>query len=180
VNLNVNGAPRNVSLSTSVTGQPQAQLAMFIYPRRSGGTPDSVIIGPVYAITEYKVSAQNDFSRMDTTTAISNTTYQVSSLDTWYLSSPLSSLIAVNGNIKAYTLRPAQTGSGQGFVVRVGTAANYHYARVVVLSNAGNIIQGAFPNRYVELEVSYQTEANVPYAKAGRPAPEGIPATLGH
>jgi hypothetical protein len=179
LNLFVNSAPRMVSLLPTATGA-KAQLAMFIYPRTSGGTPDSIIVGPVYALTEYRVSAGNDFSRMDTNVFISGTTYQASSLDTWYLSQPLNQLIDPTSNVKAYKFTPATT-TGQGFIVRTGTAGNYNYARVVIKALGNSLVQGSYPNRYVELEVSYQTVANLPYAKPGmRPAPIGVSATLGH
>jgi hypothetical protein len=180
VNLNVNGAPRLVSLRATATDQAKAQLAMYIYPRTGGGTPDSVIIGPVYALTEYRISGGNIISRMDTSVYISGSTYQVSSLNTWYLSSNLESLIDQASNVKAYTFKQTNI-SGQGFIVRTGSPGAYNYARVVVKAIGGSILQGAFPNRYVELEVSYQTQANVPYAKPGmRPAPVGVYATAGH
>lgn len=180
VNLSVSGQPLLVSLNPNTTGQAgKAQLGMFIAPR-TGGTPTNIIIGPVYAIPEYKLSAQLDPDRIDTSVYISGTTYQIASLDTWYLSAPLSTMIDPVSNVKAYEFASPTVTSNQGFVVRTGTsAANYHYARVMIKNLSGSIISGTFPNRYVELEISYQSGINLPYAKPGmRPAQEGVRATI--
>lgn len=182
VNLNVDGTPQLVSLAASATG-PKAQLAMYVYQRTGQSTPDSIIVGPVYALTEYRISAGNDFSRMDTAVYISGSTTQVASLNDWYLSAPLNTMIQANSNVMAYAFKPAggAIAGGQGFVVRTGTPNNYHYARVVIKSIGGAMLAGASPNRYIELEVSYQDAANLPYAKPGqRPLPVGVYATAGH
>ncbi len=42
---------------------------------------------------------------------------------------------------------------------------NWHYAKVMVKKVNGEWLQGTAPNRYVEVEISYQTKSNVPYAK---------------
>lgn len=178
VNLSVNGQPQLVSLATSATGA-KAQLAMFVYQRAGQANPDSIIVGPVYALPEYKISAGGDFSRMDTAVYISATTTQVASLNDWYLSAPLSGMIAANSNVMAYVFKPATAGGtitgGQGFIVRTGTPANYNYARVVIESSGSGMLGGTSPNRYIEIEVSYQDVANIPYAKPGqRPLPIGV------
>ena len=177
VNLSGGLGPTNVSLVASTPGI--AQLAMYLTPDNSGVTPTKIVIGPVYAITEYKVAAASDPNKVDQEVYISGqTTKDLTSLDTWYLSANLESLIDQESNVKAYEFgSPTQTGNG--FIVRTGTAANYHYARVLIKSVGGSILQGAYPNRYVELEVSYQRNAGVPYAKGtvGRP---GVRATAGH
>lgn len=177
VNLSAGAGPTNVSLKANTPGV--AQLAMYVDPKE-GGNPNKIVVGPVYAITEYKVSAASDPNKVDQNVFISaTTTKDLTSLDTWYMSTNLEAQIDPGSNIKAYEfLSPVQTGNG--FVVRTGTAGNYHYARVLIKSDAtGKILQGGFPDRYVELEVSYQRNAGVPYAKGvvGRP---GVPATAGH
>lgn len=181
LNLSVNGKPTRVTLNRNATGQPLAQLAMYIGPR-SLGRIDSVIIGPVYAIPEYKISAAGDFSRMDTNVFISAQTQLTPSLDEWYLSAPLNTMIAAASNVMAYTFIPATTGGnppgGHGFIVRTGTnAANYHYARVLIrpIGPGGVLVGGSHPNRYVELEISYQNAAGIPYAK-GTPNKPGVTA----
>lgn len=57
------------------------------------------------------------------------------------------------------------TGSSFAFVAR--TAAG-NYAKVLVKSNGGKLLQGTSPDRYVDLEISYQTGANIPYAITAR------------
>ena len=43
---------------------------------------------------------------------------------------------------------------------------DWHYAKVMIKKDInGEWLQGNAPNRYVEVEISYQTKANVPYAK---------------
>ena len=67
---------------------------------------------------------------------------------------------------------PTATGNTKGvtFFARTGTNTNnYHYAKIVVLKNApgGGYLHDNTPtgNTYVEVLVSYQTAAGVPYAK---------------
>jgi len=42
---------------------------------------------------------------------------------------------------------------------------DWHYAKVMIKKVNGEWLQGNSPNRYVEVKISYQTKANVPYAK---------------
>lgn len=43
---------------------------------------------------------------------------------------------------------------------------DFNYAKVLIKKQAGNTwLAGTSPNRYIEVEVSYQEKANVPYAK---------------
>jgi hypothetical protein len=44
---------------------------------------------------------------------------------------------------------------------------DWHYAKVSIKknTNTGGWLFGTAPNRYVEVEISYQTKAEVPYAK---------------
>jgi hypothetical protein len=180
LNLSTNGQVLLTTLNPNAPAPAgKAQIGMFINPR-TGGTPTKIIIGPVYAIPEYKLSAGLDINRIDTSVYISGTTYQITSLDTWYLSAPLNTMIDAVSNVKAYEFTSAAISSNQGFVVRTGTSAsNYHYARVMIKSIGGQIISGAYPNRYIELEISYQNGVNLPYAKPGmRPAAEGVRATI--
>ncbi|HVK37592.1 MAG TPA: fibronectin type III domain-containing protein [Candidatus Kapabacteria bacterium] len=180
LNLSLNGSPLLTTLNPNAPAPAaKAQIGMFIDPR-TGGNPTKIVIGPVYAIPEYKLSAGLDINRIDTSVYISGTTYQITSLDTWYLSAPLSTLIDPVSNVKAYEFTSASVASNQGFVVRTGSsAATYHYARVMVKSMSGSILGGTFPNRYIELEISYQEGVNLPYAKPGmRPAAEGVRATV--
>lgn len=61
------------------------------------------------------------------------------------------------------------TGYTKSFVVicrRIDPITNeYNYAKVLVKADAGSFLKGEDGDRYVELEVSYQKETNLPYAK---------------
>lgn len=65
------------------------------------------------------------------------------------------------------------TPANRGFVMAVRTQDG-NFAKVFVKAVNGVILQGTAPNRYVEVEISYQPVANVPYAvnfnKAGESA----------
>jgi hypothetical protein len=54
--------------------------------------------------------------------------------------------------------------AGQPFAFVVKTADG-HFAKVRVRANGGQLLQGTADNRYVDLEISYQSGANIPYAK---------------
>ncbi|MCS6808961.1 MAG: fibronectin type III domain-containing protein [Bacteroidota bacterium] len=51
----------------------------------------------------------------------------------------------------------------RGFVLAIQTRAG-NFAKIFVKSASGVILQGTSPNRYIEVEVSYQPTPNVPYA----------------
>lgn len=52
------------------------------------------------------------------------------------------------------------------FIVRtMGQDGKYNYAKVMVLLGEAGFLQGDTPNRYLELVISYQKTAGVPYAK---------------
>lgn len=56
--------------------------------------------------------------------------------------------------------------SGAIFLVRVAeTPGNWNYAKVMVKNTGSQWLQGTAPDRYIEVEISYQSKANVPYAK---------------
>lgn len=172
------GGPEQVSM---VVGRPGvAQLAVYIYDAPGTSNIDSIIVGPAYALIEYRAAHQLSSGKIDTSVYISSGTYNVASLDSWYLSQPLNQLIGANTNVSAYKFTSNST-AGQGFIVRTGTPGNYHYARVVIKSVGGVMVTGPKPNRYIEMEISYQTGADVPFAKAGMPAATiGVMATPGH
>lgn len=52
----------------------------------------------------------------------------------------------------------------KGFVIAVKTEDN-HFAKVFVKAVDGKILQGTANNRYIEVDISYQKTANIPYAK---------------
>ena len=109
---------------------------------------------------------------LDSIAAISDVAFAVESLDKWFLSGPIDRLINNDGNVKAFNRIPAVPGNsaGVGFLLRVGfgtDVAPYHYARVFVKNIDGRLLQGTAPDRYVELEISYQVAASLPFAKGG-------------
>jgi hypothetical protein len=158
------GGPRNITVSV---GSTNVQLAMY-----AGSSTTNFIIGPAYAMTEY--SNANAF---DQNVYISDSTYLATSLNTWFSAKKVGDYISANGNVRAFTLPATVTDTrGHGFYVRTGTAGNYRFARVFIKNVGGKLLQGNPPNRYVEVEISYQTTPNVEYAKrVGMvPSPAGI------
>jgi hypothetical protein len=56
---------------------------------------------------------------------------------------------------------------GVGFVCRYKEDDDTrYYAKVVVKSDGTSIVRGSGSNAFIEVEVSYQKEKNVPYAKS--------------
>lgn len=153
------GGPKTVGVGSSNPNPGDVQLAIFT----SSQEPNSFEMGPAYAFTEYKNA--DDF---DPNTFVSEYSYLAESLGSWYLpeGTSVDRIIPLNGNIRAFTFQVVQSGtSGQGFYVRTGTPGNYHYARVFIRNSGGRLLQGTAPNRYVELEISYQLTPNLPFAK---------------
>ncbi|HVK37517.1 MAG TPA: fibronectin type III domain-containing protein [Candidatus Kapabacteria bacterium] len=166
------GGPRTVSTSPGTPGR--GQLAVFIEPVAGGD--ERIILGPLWAITEYDVSAGRDLTKVDPEVYISSTTFEAFSLDEWYLAAPLDQLILPGGNSAAFIFASRGIGISQGFVVRTGVAGSYHYVRVLAKMVAGSLLQGTSPDRFVELELSYQDVANIPFAKLAR-TPIGLAST---
>jgi len=52
------------------------------------------------------------------------------------------------------------------FLVRTdATSGDWNYAKVMVKKTGGNWLQGTAPDRYIEVEISFQKIINVPYAR---------------
>ncbi len=51
------------------------------------------------------------------------------------------------------------------FYARKVVGSDYYYAKVLVKKGTNGFLQGSGNNRYIELQVSYQTAKNLPYAK---------------
>jgi hypothetical protein len=157
--LNAAGAPSPNSL----------QLALFV----SGPNPSTFEIGPAYAFPSF-----DGVFGLDTGVFIPDQAYIVGGLDSWFVDGPLEGMFGPNGNISEFVLPTTSgDGTGFGFVVRTGSPGSYHYARIFIVNVSGELLQGASPNRFINLEVSYQLMPNVPYAKAGMAGPR--PATIG-
>ncbi len=155
--------PKNVSVLT-YTPLGDVQLAFYI------NEDNTFNIGPAYSMTEFQNAAN-----FDQNVFISDEIVAVPSLEGWYMGESLDNFISSDGNLKVFeNIAGSRTdGNGLGFVVRTGTAGNYHYARIfVVAGGQGNIVRGQAPDRFVQLLISYQTTPNLPYAKAAGSAPE--------
>jgi len=165
------GGPANIS----VKANPASNVQLAIYT--NGPDPNTFSVGPAYAFTEYRQA-----DAFDQTVYISDSTYPAQSLNEWYGVNSIETKISSNGNVRAFELPVSQTGgAGQGFYVRTGTSGNYHYARIFIKNNGGKLLQGSAPSRYVEMEISYQQTANVPYAKPSmRYTPGNRASTTGH
>jgi len=66
---------------------------------------------------------------------------------------------------KAIDLKTTTNAQGAVFFARVGSGATANYAKVIVRKSGGNFLQGTAPNQFIEVVISYQTAAGVPYAK---------------
>ena len=156
------GGPRNRK-----TANPDGTIQLAMVVTTVNGV-DSVIVGPAFSFPEYK-----NVDNFDANVHVSSSSYLANSLDEWYLNKPLDTYIrATDGNLSAFYF-PTSAAQGRGFIVRTGTSANYHYARVFVKSVGGKILQGTAPNRYVEVEMSYQTRPGVAFAKGRAESPKG-------
>ncbi|MDB5035758.1 MAG: 1,4-beta cellobiohydrolase [Chlorobi bacterium] len=160
------GGPATISTGNGAVGN--VQLAMYT----NGNLGNSFIIGASYSIVEYKNS-----DNFDRNTFISDSIYAASSLDAWLVSGPIDKRIPNDGNLRAFTI-PMASAPGRGFFVRTGTPGDYHFVRVFIRSGNGMLLQGNAPDRYVELELSYQSIANIPYARAF-PGWDSTPAVAG-
>lgn len=89
-------------------------------------------------------------------------------LSGWYRSASLEPLFSSAGGTKSFTFGDKlASNNGVGFAVRWGSAGAYRYARVYVVPNSsGQLIQSdGGGDRYIEVRISYQDAAGVPYAK---------------
>ncbi len=98
---------------------------------------------------------------------IRNVTKRATSLDEiWETSSLGNALDSSTFKEQLFDLGTfAASDGGLGFVVGILTATNtLNYAKVLVKSNGVNFVQGSGTGRYIDVEVSYQSAANTPYA----------------
>ena len=146
-----------------------------------GGTPSSTSDhGIIQLIADLNVGAATftigapeaftqftNHSSFRTDVQISDETYAITSLDTWYNDASLESLFTT-ANDGFFTLQDAQTaGQNVGFALRWGSPGQYRYARVMVVAAAsGNLIKtDSNGDPYVEVQFSYQDAPGVPYAR---------------
>src|SRR5207253_1962511 len=110
-----------------------AQLAIIV-------RTDSVDVGPAFAFVNL-LSLVTDSS-----VYISTRAFTAYSLDDWYYGGSIEEEIPTDGHLRYFRF-PIQLSQGEGFFVRTGTSGNYHYARVLVKSINGELVQGIAPNR---------------------------------
>ena len=167
----------------SVTGKGSGIVltSTGAYNALVGGTPSSTSDhGKIQLIADLNVGAATftigapeaftqfaNHSSFRTDVQISDETYAITSLDTWYNDASLESLFST-ANDGFFTLQDAQTaGQNVGFALRWGSPGQYRYARVMVVAAAGgNLIKtDSNGDPYVEVQFSYQDAPGVPYAK---------------
>ena len=156
------GGPR-IAAPGSGSSDPVGSVALAIVT--DGDVPPGFFeIGSAYAFPGFR-----DGNRWDSSVYISDTFYPVVSLADNYFSPTLESVITGTGNLAKFRL-PATSTTGKGFTffMRLGNdgiGSGRHYARVLVKADeAGRLLRGTAPNRYVELEISYQMIAGLPFA----------------
>jgi len=160
------GGPAVVSVSSSNPNLSSVQLAIY----KDVSNALQFEIGPAYA---YDTTIYRNANLFDHNTYISDSTFPAANLDSWYGTGSIAGRFTSTGNVSTFPLPDLQSTLGQGFYVRTGTAGNYHYARVFVKNNGGKLLQGTAPDRYIEIEISYQTGANLPFAKSNVGATPG-------
>lgn len=155
------GGPKTVSVKSSNPALGDVQLALYT----TASDPASFVFGPAAAISEFL-----NADLFDRNTYVSDSAYFIRSLDAWYLGGTFESRISAVGNVLSYTV-PVASKNSFGFYVRTGTSGNHHYARVAIRSVDSLLLQGTAPDRYVELEISYQTRNELPFAKPAAAGP---------
>lgn len=68
------------------------------------------------------------------------------------------------GGMKPDSARYIHIAEFSGSFVFFAKTIDGNFAKILVKSTNGKLLQGTAPNRYVELDISYQSAANVPYA----------------
>lgn len=98
---------------------------------------------------------------------LSTTYYEAASLNEVSDSKALSTNEFEDGSHLLTDLEASANGSNIVFIARTIEPGeiNYNYAKVLIKNVGGKFLQGSSPDRYIEVQVSYQKKANVPYAK---------------
>lgn len=152
-----NGAS-NVSVANS---RPDAELAMIHLIADVDDATDQIRIGSPSAFTDFTAVA-----KFRTDVQVSDAVFTTAGLDAWYRGQSLEGLFTGN-NVKFFTLQNQQTGGdGVAFAMRWGATGAQKYAKVFITPDAsGNLIQDEGGDKFVEINISYQDAAGVPYAK---------------
>ncbi|MES2765193.1 MAG: fibronectin type III domain-containing protein [Bacteroidota bacterium] len=156
------GSGLNFSSGSVLTVANGATWDLGLDTRTVGGAPSYDLGSP--SLTSYT------FPGAVKTTLISDKRYEgATSLDAVFDTEALGSSAAMAPTTARLINFTSVT---QGFVFFAKTAEG-NYAKVLVKAVGGKILQGTAPNRYVEMDVSYQSATNIPYASVrstGTPA----------
>lgn len=152
---------RNASANTSSPDRSEFQLLADIQDDGAGfviGAPKATEFEDFLAYGDFKADVQ-----------ASNTSFEIDDLDSWYRDASLADLFTGTGSANAFSFGDRlPSGKGVGFAIRWGSAGQYRYARVfVVPTTSGELIREDVVSNdpYVEVQISYQDAAGVPYAK---------------
>jgi hypothetical protein len=154
----ITGGPSTESMSAS---NPNIGDVQFAFNINGDGT---FSFGPSFG---YPTTIFQAADETDQNVFISDQAFTTTGLDAWYMNAPLTSLIT-NKQAPFTNLQEERTdGNGYAFAVRTGaSAANYRYARIFLKPGGnGKIVRGTAPNRFINLVISYQNFAGIPYAK---------------
>lgn len=159
---------RNASANISNTDRFDLQILADIANDGTGfviGAPTATEFGP----SGSNYSAYNDF---DDDVQVSDNYLEIDSLNGWYNDASLATYFSGTGSANAFSFGDKlASGKGVGFVVRwpsTSGGSTYHYARVfVVPTSTGELVHTdvATNDPYIEVRISYQDFAGVPYAK---------------
>ncbi len=92
--------------------------------------------------------------------------YLVNSLDEALDNIPMNQNITYTDNYRDLNAIDMKGKNAVVFLVRVeNTPGKWNYAKVMIKKTGGQWLQGTQPNRYIEVEISYQKIVDVPFAK---------------
>ncbi len=114
-------------------------------------------------VIEYNWSAGNPHSGQLGGDAQNNIVYEIGSLDEAYETQSLVDDMVYS--YRLYDLNEYADAAGVIFYTRVTDAnGNFNYARILVKNTSNGYVQNDALGDYIEVEVSYQSKTNVPYA----------------
>jgi len=122
----------------------------------SDATSETVIGSPSPDLMTFKINNRR-------LTAVGDIYNNIDSLEQIYVSSDLS-VKDPTTNLESEGVYNLPNSSAKGYAMVVKTQDG-NFAKIFVKSVGGKILQGTAPNRYVEVEISYQTAAGVPHAE---------------
>lgn len=156
---------QNDGAYNALTAATQSDQALGMIHLIADVGSNSIRIGAPESFTDFAAVAK---FRKDV--QISDNYYTLSpaiGLDGWYNDAPLTTLFTTN-NKGNFTIADQQTGNaGAAFVARWGATGSERYARVFILPGSnGKLVQtDTNGDPFIEIQISYQSTAGVPYAK---------------